>query len=367
MKILVTGGAGVIGSHTVDRLIELGHAVRVLDSLEEQVHQGKRPDYLNPGAEYIFGDIRSETLKRSLEGVEAVFHLAAAVGVGQSMYQIKRYMDVNTLGTAGLLDALVNSRNSVKKLVVASSMSVYGEGAYGCEGCGVVYPRLRDAEQLRAGRWEMGCPKCGKAVKSMPTPEEKPLNPTSIYAISKRDQEEMGLVTGISYGIPVVALRYFNVYGPRQSLSNPYTGVCAIFSSMIKNNNPPVIFEDGLQSRDFISVRDVVQANILAMETPGMNYGSFNVGTGKPTSILEAARVLAGLYKKKMGPRIAGKYRAGDIRHCYSDISRIRRFGFEPRVGFEQGMKELVSWGEGIKAEDKTEQARKELEDKGLA
>lgn len=367
MRILVTGGCGFIGSHLVDGLVKNEYEVRVLDNLEEQVHQGKRPDYLNPRAEYVFDDIRNGiAVRKAIEDVEVIFHLAAVVGVGQSMYQIGKYVQINTIGTAKLLEILVNKENSVKKLITASSMSVYGEGAYQCEGCGVVYPKLRDAEQLKACRWEMECPECGKTVKSVPTSEEKPLNPTSIYAISKRDQEEMGLVTGVSYGIPTVALRYFNVYGPRQSLSNPYTGVCAIFSSMIKNNNPPMIFEDGLQARDFTSVHDIVRANILAMETPGMNYESFNVGTGKPTSILKIAKILARLYNKNMEPRIIGKYRAGDIRHCYADISRISRFGFEPRVDFEEGMKELVSWGKGIKAEDKTEKATRELEEKGL-
>lgn len=368
MRILVTGGAGFIGSHTVDKLVGLGHDVRVLDNLEEQVHQGEKPDYLNPKVEYIFDDIRNDNVvKKVIQDIEIIFHLAAAVGVGQSMYQIKNYMDVNTLGTARLLDILVNSENSIKKLIVASSMSIYGEGGYECEDCGVVYPKLRPQEQLKRMEWEMRCPKCSKIVKSIPTNEEKPLYPTSIYAISKRDQEELCLVTGQAYGIPTVALRYFNVYGTRQSLSNPYTGLCAIVSSRLKNDNSPIIFEDGLQTRDFISVKDIVRANILAMENSGFDYQALNIGTGKQTSVLDVVRTLTNIFgKPRIKPDIVKKFRVGDIRHCYSDISRIRELGFEPEVGFEQGMKELVNWGKGIEAEDRVEQARNELEDKGL-
>ncbi len=368
MRILVTGGAGFIGSHTVDKLIELGHEVRVLDNLDEQVHQGKKPDYMNPRAEYIFEDIRNEdALRKAIQDIEVIFHLAATVGVGQSMYQIKNYMDANTLGTARLLDMLVNSENAVKKLIVASSMSIYGEGSYKCEDCGVVYPRLRSKEQMERGEWEMKCPGCGRVVKPVSTNEDKPLYPTSVYAISKRDQEELSLVTGQAYGIPTVALRYFNVYGPRQSLSNPYTGLCAILSSRFKNNNAPIIFEDGFQTRDFISIRDIVQANILAMENPKANYQALNVGTGKQISVLDAVSILGRLFgKSDIKPDIVNKFRVGDIRHCYSDISRIMELGFEPRVDFEDGMKEFVEWGRGVKAEDKVEQAKSELESKGL-
>ena len=266
-KVLVTGGAGFIGSHLVDELVAQGNEVKVYDSLEPQVHNGKKPGYLNDGAEYVFSDIRDrEALIKALEGVEVVYHEAAAVGVGQSMYQVHKYVDVNTLGTALLLDLLVNEEHEVKKLVVASSMSIYGEGKYECGECGIVYPRVRSDEQLKAREWELRCPECGRAVKPLPTDEEKPLHSTSIYAITKKDQEEMCLTVGRAYGLPTVALRYFNVYGPRQALSNPYTGVCAIFSCRIRNNNPPLIFEDGMQSRDFVSVYDIVAANLLAMK-----------------------------------------------------------------------------------------------------
>ncbi len=369
MRILVTGGAGFIGSHLVDALIEK-HEVAVLDNLEPQVHTKSKPDYLNENATYISGDVRNkEVLRRALGGVEVVLHQAAAVGVGQSMYQVEKYVDVNTMATAKLLDILVNEEHEVKKLIVASSMSIYGEGAYECENCGVVYPELRTEEQLKKRQWEMKCQKCGKVVKPISTNEDKPLHPTSIYAITKRDQEEMCLTVGSAYGIPTIALRYFNVYGPRQSLNNPYTGVCAIFSARIKNDNPPLIFEDGLQSRDFVSVHDIVRANILAMEHANANYEVFNVGTGKAINILEIAQVLIKLYNKgkELEPEITNKYRAGDIRHCFADISKIKnKLGYEPRVDFDDGMKELVWWGEKEEAVDKFAEAHDELLGRGL-
>lgn len=367
MKILVTGGAGFIGSHLVDKLLEKKHEVVVIDNLEPQVHLGKKPDYLNPKAEYIFRDVRdSKTLVSVLKDAEVVFHQAAAVGVGQSMYEIEKYVDTNVMGTAKLLDLIVNKENSVKKLIVASSMSIYGEGAYECGKCGIVYPELRPDAQLKKREWEMKCPACGRNVKPVPTKENKPLRPTSVYAVSKRDQEELCLSVGRAYGIPTVALRYFNVYGPRQSLSNPYTGVAAIFSSRIKNNNQPVIFEDGIQSRDFIYVDDIARANIFVMNESSANYKTLNVGTGKPVSIIDIARTLSKLYGKEIEPKIVNKFRSGDIRHCFADINEIRRLGFEPKTGFEDGMRKLVEWGKRAKAIDKVDEATKELVERGL-
>ncbi|MEK6977548.1 MAG: NAD-dependent epimerase/dehydratase family protein [Candidatus Hydrothermarchaeota archaeon] len=369
-KVLVTGGAGFVGSHLVDALVRDGEEVVVLDNLEYQVHEGRLPGYLNPGARYVFADVTDgEALERALEGCEVVFHEAAAVGVGQSMYQVEKYMRVNAIGTAKLLDLLVNREHEVEKLVVASSMSIYGEGKYECADCGVVYPRLRPREQLAARDWEVRCPTCGLALKPLPTDEGKPLFPTSIYAMSKRDQEEMSLAIGKAYGIPTVALRYFNIYGPRQALSNPYTGVCAIFSCRIRNDNPPVIFEDGLQSRDFVSVHDIVRANLLAMESSGADYKALNVGTGRPTSIREIAEVLIRLYGKRLEPEVSNKYREGDIRHCYADITAISALGFAPQVAFEEGMQELAEWV-GLQPEcqvaDRFEKAQRELERRKL-
>jgi len=367
MRILVTGGAGFIGSHLVDALVKAGQTVRVLDVFDPQVHGGKHPDYLNPRAEYLEGDVRDRALLlRALGRVDVVFHEAAAVGVGQSMYEIERYVSANVLGTAILLDVIVNARLPLKKLVVASSMSIYGEGQYTCQACGPVTPTLRPLEQLAARQWEMRCPRCGKATRPQPTAEAKPLIPTSVYAVSKRDQEELCLSVGRSYRIPTVALRYFNVYGERQSLSNPYTGVCAIFSSRIKNRHRPIVFEDGGQTRDFIHVRDIVQANLLVMRDARADYEVFNVGSGSAVSIAQIARLLAERYGVSVEPEITFKYRAGDIRHCYADISKLRALGFAPSVSFEEGLRELVEWGQGESAEDRVEAAARELETRGL-
>ena len=369
-KVLVTGGAGFIGSHLVDKLIELGHEVVVLDSLEPQVHgDGQRiPEYLNKECEFTKGDIRNrDELKKALKGKEIIFHQAAVVGVGQSMYEINKYTEVNILGTANLLDILANENHQVEKLIVASSMSVYGEGKYSCAGCGVVYPKLRSLSQLKREEWEMRCPLCKQEVESLPTDEDKPLYPTSVYAISKRDQEEMCLTIGRAYNISTIVLRYFNVYGPRQALSNPYTGVAAIFSCRILNNSSPSVFEDGRQSRDFTHVSDIVQANILAMERGEANYEIFNVGTGRPCTILDIANLLVKNLGSSVDIDIVRKYRHGDIRHCYADISKIqKKLGFKPRLKFEEGISELVEWVKRQKAVDQFEKSLRELKEKKL-
>jgi len=367
LKILVTGGMGFVGSHLVDALVREGHAVRVFDSLEDQVHHGKKPDYLNKEAEYIVANVADRNkLKRAVKNIDIIFHEAAAVGVGQSMYKISKYVEDNTFGTANLLDILVNEKNKVRKLIVASSMSIYGEGSYRCRKCGEAYPEFRSALQLKQKKWGMLCPHCNEEIKPSPTKENKQLFPTSIYAMSKRHQEEMCLLVGKTYNIPTVALRYFNVYGPRQSLSNPYTGVCAIFASRIKNNHPPIVYEDGFQSRDFINVKDVVGANLLVMKDKRADYQYFNVGTGKPTTILEIADLLIKLYKKDLQPEITNTYRKGDIRHCYADNSKLTNLGFKLNVNFENGMKELIEWQKQNKADDKVALAQKELHKKGL-
>jgi len=362
-NILVTGGAGFIGSHLVDALIDRGHRVRVLDALVEQVHAGAGPQYLNPKAEFLQGDVcDADLVDRALEGVDVVYHKAAEVGVGQSMYEIGRYVRANDFGTAVLLEAIVKRRPQIKKLVVASSMSIYGEGAYSCDSCGPVQPKLRPLSQLLDRDWELDCPQCGAKVKPAPTNEDKPLFPTSVYAISKQDQEQYCLVVGRAYDIPAVALRYFNVYGTRQALSNPYTGVCAIFSGRLLNDQPPLIFEDGEQTRDFVHVSDIVQANLLALETDKADYQAVNIGTGFPISISEITSMLAHGLQKDIQPEVTGKYREGDIRHCVADISLARRLlGYEPKVKLADGIPELLEWVRQQQAANTT-QATAELE-----
>ena len=368
-NVLVTGGAGFIGSHLVDALVEQGYKVRVLDALVPQVHgENARPSYLNSAAEFIQGDVCDRQLVNdALEGIDVVFHEAAEVGVGQSMYEIERYVRANDLGTAVLLEAILARRPQIKKLIVASSMSIYGEGAYTCESCGSVAPQLRPAEQLLDRRWEMECPNCGKQLSPAPTSEEKPLFPTSVYAVTKQDQEQFCLAVGRSYGIPSVALRYFNVYGTRQALSNPYTGVCAIFSARLLNGNRPMVFEDGEQTRDFVHVSDIVQANLLALESDRANYQAINVGTGRATSVRAVSRLLAQGLGLDLEPEIVAKYREGDIRHCVADISKARTLlGYEPKVLLERGIPELLSWVRAQAAKDQVASATAELESRQL-
>jgi dTDP-L-rhamnose 4-epimerase len=361
-RILVTGGAGFIGSHLVDALVKEGHKVRIIDNLEPQVHE-KAPDYLNKDAEFLHADVRNKTaLKKALKNIDVVFHLAAMVGVAQSMYQIEKYSEVNTMATAKLLETLIDGKYDIEKLVVASSNTVYGEGSYKCKTCGIVYPEPRGEKQLLKHRWEMKCPICGIQADPIGTAESRPLSPTSIYAIGKRDVEEMSLTVGHAYKIPTVALRFFCTYGTRQAISNPYTGVAVIFLSRIKNNNPPLIYEDGCQLRDFTSVHDIVQANLLAMKKKEADYETFNVAAGRPVSINEIAEILIKLCSKNITPEISGKYRTGDIRHCFADITKIKnQLGFRPSVSLEEGLMELVKWGENKTSPDKWLIAQDEL------
>ena len=369
MNILVTGGAGFIGSHLVDALIERGHRVRIFDSLVEQVHGPTPPPHLNPQAEFIKGDVcDANAVAKVLDGIDVVYHQAAEVGVGQSMYEIVRYVKANDLGTAVLLEEMIKRPRQFKKLIVASSMSIYGEGAYRCNACNeTVYPFLRPNEQLAAHDWEFKCEACGGELQTIGTPEAKPLFPTSVYAVSKQDQEQYCLAVGRAYKIPTVAFRYFNVYGTRQALSNPYTGVCAIFSSRLMNDQAPTIFEDGEQSRDFVNVKDIVQANLLAMDTNGGDYQAFNIGTGRATSIKRISELLAEGLGKGIAPIIVGKYREGDIRHCVADITKAKKMlGYEPKVTLEDGLAELLNWLAEQEAEDKVESATAELAERSL-
>jgi dTDP-L-rhamnose 4-epimerase len=369
MRILITGGAGFIGSHLADELLERGYRVRALDSLAPQVHGpgARRPDYLSSDVELIVGDVRDkDTVQRALSGVDAVYHLAAAVGVGQSMYEIANYTSLNNLGTAVLLETLIE--RPVERLIVASSMSIYGEGLYRDPDGHISQGLERSIDQLRSHQWEVRNSR-GQSLTPMPTPETKQPTLSSIYALSKFDQERMCLIIGRAYKIPTVALRFFNVYGPRQALSNPYTGVLAIFASRLMNDKPPLIFEDGLQRRDFVSVHDIAQACRLALERPQATNRVFNVGSGSAYSVLEiATQVARTLGKEWIEPEITGKYRAGDIRHCFADIRLARRLlGYKPRVSLESGMKELSEWLDGQHAEDQVARAQDELVRRGLA
>ncbi|MGE5646652.1 MAG: NAD-dependent epimerase/dehydratase family protein [Acidobacteriota bacterium] len=367
-QVLITGGAGFIGSHLADALVGCGHAVRILDNLSAQVHgqDAKRPAYLTPDAELIVGDVRDpDTVRRALKGIDAVFHFAASVGIGQSMYEIASYTSVNSLGTAVLLEQL--AARPAERLVVASSMSIYGEGAYLSADGKLNMGLERTAAQLKAGDWELR-DGAGERLTPAATPETKPPSLTSVYALSKYTQERLCLIAGSAYGIPTVALRFFNVYGPRQSLSNPYTGVLAIFAARYLNGKQPVIYEDGEQRRDFVSVHDVVRMCMLALARPEAPGHVFNTGSGRPYSVLEiAARLGAVLGKRGIRPEITGKYRVGDIRHCYADLSRARTLlGFNPRITLEEGLQELAVWLEGQIAQDRVAEASAELHARGL-
>jgi dTDP-L-rhamnose 4-epimerase len=370
--ILITGGAGFIGSHVADELLRRGHRVRVLDSLVGQVHGegASRPAYLDPEIELLRGDVRdAHAVERALAGVTAVYHFAATVGVGQSMYELAHYTAVNDLGTAVLLEALVKSRGSrrVERLVVASSMSVYGEGLYQAPDGSRVSGVQRSLEQLRLRDWEPRGPR-GEPLRPVPTSEDKPEALHSIYALNKFDQERMCLLVGQAYGVPTVALRFFNVYGTRQALSNPYTGVLAIFAARYLNGNSPLVFEDGRQRRDFVAVEDVARACALALTAERAAGTVINVGSGEACSVLEVATKLAAvLGKRELEPELTGKYRVGDIRHCFADIARARELlGYEPRVRLEDGLGRLAEWLAGQVAHDKVGEARRELAERGL-
>ena len=364
---LITGGAGFVGSHTAGELLEQGYRVRALDALTAQVHEsGARPTYLHPDVELIEGDVRDgDAVRRALEGVDVVLHFAARVGVGQSMYEIAEYTSVNALGTGVLLEALLD--RPVARLVVASSMSVYGEGLY-VDAQGRPVPAIeRIREQLERGEWEPRGPE-GEALTPRPTPESKVPSLSSVYALGKFDQERMCLLFGAAYKVPTVALRFFNVYGPDQALSNPYTGVLAIFAGRLLNGKAPLIYEDGNQRRDFVSVHDVARACCLALERPGAAGRVVNVGSGESVSVSEVARRLAAtLGREDIGAQVTGKYRVGDIRHCFADVSLAAEvLGFEPQVSLERGMAELAGWLEGQAATDRVDDAAAELAARGL-
>jgi dTDP-L-rhamnose 4-epimerase len=367
-NILITGGAGFIGAHVANELLAHGHTVRALDNLVPQVHgpQRQRPSYLNPEVELMVGDIRDpETVSRALHQIDSVVHLVALVGVGQSMYQIEEYTSVNNVGTATLLQAL--STHPVECIVTASSMSIYGEGLYHDSHGNTRLPSDRSLVQLKSGDWEIR-DESGEPLIPIPTPEDKIPVLASVYALSKYDQERMSLIVARAYGMRAVALRFFNTYGPYQALSNPYTGVLSNFAARVLNNRAPLIYEDGLQKRDFVSVYDVACACRLALECEAAAGQALNISSGLAMTVKEiAARTIRAIGTSDLEPEITGRYRAGDIRHCFADISLARKvLGWEPKVTLEQGLEDLAAWLENQTAADRGMEARAELATRGL-
>ena len=368
-KVLVTGGAGFVGSHLVDALLARGEEVRVLDNLDPLAHpSGKPPEHLAPEAELMVGDLRSAAdVGAALADVDRVFHLGGIVGNGESMVNVRKAIDSNPGGTATLLEEVIARRDSIRRVVVASSMVVYGEGSYRCPEHGIVTPGLRPAAQLRERRWEPACPRCGGATTPEPVREDATLRPVSVYGISKRDTEELALVLGEAYGIEAVALRYLNIYGPRQALANPYTGVAAIFSARLLAGRAPRVFEDGGQIRDLVHVSDVVAATLAAMEAPGAPGHAFNVATGRRIRIAELAALLCERLAPELEPEITGEFRAGDIRHCFADTSLARELlGFEARTTFEEGLPELLEWVGAQAVDERGDEALEGLRRAGL-
>ncbi len=372
-NILISGGAGFIGSNLTKKLVSKGYNITILDNLSKQIHgKDQKSELYNSIKEistFILGDVcNEEDWKKSLKGQDAVIHLAAETGTGQSMYEISRYNDVNILGTSHLLDFLANNKNSVKKLIIASSRSIYGEGKYKCENHGVVYPNDRIASNMMKGKFDLFCDVCGSELNLMPTDENSKIHPSSIYGITKQQQEQMILLMGKSLGIPAVALRYQNVYGPGQSLSNPYTGILSIFSTRMLNGNDIDIYEDGEESRDFVFIDDVVEATILALEKEEANHQIFNVGSGEATTVSQVANSLKSLYNSNANISIDGSFRLGDIRHNYADLNKIKNLlGFTAKFDFQTGISRFADWVKTQEVkEDKYEQSLNELKNKGL-
>lgn len=374
-NVLITGGAGFIGSNLSLALIKKGYNIRVLDNLSKQIH-GENPNKsvlyksIKDKVDFIKGDVLDKEIWiKALKDQNLIIHLAAETGTGQSMYNIEKYTDVNIKGTAILLDLLTNNNElKVEKIIVASSRAIYGEGKYKCDEHGIVYPNNRNVLDMKNGDFNIKCPYCNNKVKLLATDELSNKKTTSIYGLTKQVQEEMLMITCKSLNIPIVSFRYQNVYGPGQSLSNPYTGILSIFSTRIKNNNEINIFEDGLESRDFVYIKDVVDATILGIENPNANNKVYNVGSGKRTSVLEVVQSLAKEYDSNIKYEITGNYRIGDIRHNFADLTKIKKdLGFSPKFSFEDGIKNFCKWvsTQDIK-EDKFNNSFKEMKIKGL-
>jgi len=341
-RALVTGGAGLIGSHVADLLLREGWKVRVLDNLEPNTHRRGKPAWINQEAEFIAGDLRDrDTITATLDKIDIVFHQAA---YGGYMPEIAKYVHVNSLGTAQMLEVIREKKLPIKKIVVASSQAVYSEGAGECPEHGLVFPPVRPVEQLRKGDWQVHCPICGAITKSVPTPENAPVGGETVYGLTKVDQERLVLLWGKQIGIPTVALRYSCTYGPRQSIFNPYTGVIAIFCTRLLNNLPPVLYEDGEQTRDFSFVEDIARANLLAAETDKLDGFPVNVGSGRGVSIREIAETISNALKIDIAPEVNGEFRPGEMRHLTSDTTRVRAAGYEPHVDLAEGIRRYIDW-----------------------
>ncbi|MBM7579233.1 SDR family NAD(P)-dependent oxidoreductase [Jeotgalibacillus terrae] len=374
MRILITGGAGFIGSSLSMKLLEKGYSVRVIDNLSPQIH-GDDPQKselfqrIKNRVEFIFGDVRNkEDLQLAVKDVDAVVHLAAETGTGQSMYEVEKYIDVNINGTVNLLNVIAENQHQIKKIVVASSRAIYGEGKYECEEHGEVFPDSRSDEDLSKGDFSAKCPKCSRDVEVLATSEDSRINPLSIYGFTKFGQENLVMLTGKSLNIPAVALRYQNVYGPGQSLKNPYTGILSIFSTRIKNGNDLMIFEDGEESRDFVYIDDVTDATVQAIELDEANHQVFNVGTGQAVSVTEVARALLHHYGSDLTYQVSGHYRLGDIRHNFADLTKVTgALSFTPSYSFNEGIKKFTEWVNSQEVEeDRYEHAMLEMKEKGL-
>lgn len=370
MKVLITGGAGFIGSFLSERCLAEGHQVRIVDNLEPQVHTEGQPHYLPPEADVMLSDVRDiEALSAALHDVDVVVHCAAAVGVAQSLYRIRHYADVNVVGIATLLELLLRRTRPLHRLIVLTSMTMYGEGVYRRLSDGLLMRvPIRTERDIRRYGWDMLCPDSGERLEPVPTPEDAACQARNIYALTKRYQEELALSVGQTFDLPVVCLRLFNVYGPRQSLSNPYTGVLAIFLSRLLAGQAPVVYEDGQQTRDFVAVHDVVNAVMLALDRDEASGHVLNIGSGVPRRIGECARTLAHLMgHDDIEPTVAGQFRAGDIRHCIADITKARRLlGYAPQVAWEEGLAELMDWARSVPAVDQFDTAQRELHEHGL-
>ena len=372
MDVLITGGAGFIGTHLARRLLREGCQVTILDSFNPQIHGGQRslPADLEGHVRLLVGDVRDrDTFRLALDGQDVVVHLAAETGTGQSMYEVKQYESVNIGGTAVLLDCLVNDqRRRVRRIVLASSRAVYGEGKYHCPTCGVVYPAMRSAQDMKAGRFEPRCPHCGAECSALPTNEDSPLQPSSFYGLTKQTQEQMLSLFARALGLPAFILRYQNVYGPGQSLRNPYTGILAIFASQARSGQPIRVFEDGLESRDFVHIEDAVDATWRCICAEATGVEVLNVGSGSRVTVSEVAQGIVQFFGGRSEVSVTGEFRAGDIRHSLADLSRVRqRLGFEPRWRFADGLREFLLWAEGqATGPNQYERSLSEMRDKGL-